>query len=193
MDCYEHLSWKLQRSRALWHCPLLCRWKAVSACALFRVAKWALLLNFEPVRGRRSNMMFVRVSDLFVLFTYSRAEGVWETGGVANHSDAPEHSVSLTLLHSYCGDFSSLKGHWHVEISPKIFLKAKSRFVCYTHLWVSLPTLFSHIFLSDDVFLSILTVRNYMQIKETCCLFFLVVENWWDKIILAVTRGDRRK
>lgn len=32
-----------------------------------------------------------------------------------------------------------------------------------------------------------------MQIKETCCLFFLVVENWWDKISLAVTREDRRK
>lgn len=76
---------------------------------------------------------------------------------------------------------------------PKNILKAKSRFVCYTHLWVPLPTLFSHIFLSDDVFLSILTVRNYMQIKETCCLFFLVVENWWDKISLAVTREDRRK
>lgn len=75
------LLWKLQRSRALWHCPLLCRWKAVSACALFRMAKWALLLNFGPVRGRRSNMLVKNLWPVCVVHLLQGRRGMRDRRG----------------------------------------------------------------------------------------------------------------
>lgn len=77
---------------ALQHCPSFCKWKVRSACVLFRVAKWMFSCSLGLWEGEE--MWCMRVSDLSVLFTYSRAGEAWETGGVANHRDAPEHSVS---------------------------------------------------------------------------------------------------